>query len=93
MIELKLYVSDIDYESLIKTLMGKGVGGGAAALAARALPDSAREELAVKYINSNAEKLTGMLEQAIAKQDIRLTISGAQAAVVEPAPPAEPAGQ
>ena len=89
MIELKLYVSEMDYEAAIQAFAGTGVVGSAAALAARALPDSAKEELAVKYVNSNAEKLEGMLEAAAERKGIRVKVSGAQAAVVEPVEPAE----
>jgi len=83
MIELKLYVSEVDYDAVIRTLSGGGMAAAAAAMAARALPDSAKEEYAVKYINSNARKLEGMLESAAAKQGIRLHVSNAQAAVTK----------
>ena len=44
MVELKFNVSDVDFDSVIQALAG-GLAGPAA-LAARALPDSAKEELA-----------------------------------------------
>ena len=79
MVELKLYVSDVDYESVIQALAGHLAGP--AALAARALPDSAKEELGVKYINGNAAKIEGWMETALASKGVRLKISGAQATV------------
>ncbi len=82
MIELKLYVSEVDYESVIQAFAGTGFAGGAAAMAARALPDSAKEELAVKYLNANAEKLEGMLEDAVSRKGIRMKVRGAQASVI-----------
>ena len=83
MIELKLNVSEVDYDAIIQMLSGGGIAAAAAAMAARALPDSAKEEYAVKYINSNAQKLESMLESAAAKQGIRLRVSGAQASVTK----------
>ena len=87
MIELKLYVSEVDYESVITALAGTGFAGSAVVLAAKALPDSAKEELAVKYMNSNAEKLEDMLESAARSKNIRFKVSGARAAIVEPVTP------
>mgnify|MGYP007102050031 CR=1 FL=1 len=81
MVELKLCVSDVDYDAAIRALSGGGVAGAAAAMAARALSDSAKEEFAVKYINSNARKLESMLETAASKQGIHLRISDAQAVI------------
>ena len=83
MIELKLYVSEVDYGSIIQALAGTGFAGSAAVMAARALPDGAKEELAVKYLNANAEKLEGMLEDAAARKGVRVKVSGAQASVAE----------
>ena len=82
MIELKLYVSDVDYESVLKSLSGGGIAAAAVAMAVEALPDSAKEEYAVKYINSNAAKLESIMENAITNQGIHLHVSGAQAAIV-----------
>lgn len=79
MVELKLLVSEVDYESVIQALAGHLAGP--AALAARALPDSAKEELVVKYINSNAGRLEGWMENALASKGVHMKISGAQAAV------------
>ena len=86
MIELKLVVSEVDYESIIGAFAGTGFAGSAALLAARALSDSAKEELAVKYMNANADKLEDMLESAALRKNIRLKVTGAQASVVEPMP-------
>ena len=85
MIELKLYVSEIDYDSVIRNLSGGGMAGAAAAMAARALSDEAKEELAVKYLNSSAAKLQDMLESAAANKGIVLHVTGAKAAVVREA--------
>jgi len=83
MIELKLYVSEVDYEAAIQAFAGTGFAGSAAALAAKALPDSAKEELAVKYMNANAEKLESMMAAAAERKGIRMKLSGAQATIVE----------
>ena len=84
MVELKLYVSDIDFEALLKLAAnGNSMGMAAAAMAARALPDGAKEELAVKYINASAGKLEEMFETAAANKGIRMKITGAQASVVK----------
>ena len=82
MIELKLNVSEVDFASLIQLFAGSGVAGSAALLAARALPDSAKEELVVRYLNSNAVQLQSMLEAAAAKKGVHVKISGAVAAIV-----------
>lgn len=82
MIELKLYVSEMDYEAAVQLLTGGGVAGSAAAMAARVLPDGAKEELAAKYINASAAKLQTMLEQAAASKGVHVKLTGAQAAVV-----------
>lgn len=83
MIELKLYVSEVDFEATIQALAGTGFAGNAAVLAARALPDSAKEELAVKYMNANAEKLQDMMQSAAERKGIRMKVSGAQASIVD----------
>ncbi len=90
MVELKLYVSDVDFESVIRLFAGTGMAGSAAVMAASVLPDSAKEELAVKYLNASAEKLEAMLETAAERKGVRVKISGARATVVE-APAEEPA--
>lgn len=85
MVELKLYVSDVDYEALIKWATGATAGTGAAAIAmaARALPDRAKEEMAVKYINSSSGKIEQMFENAAAAKGVRMKITGAQASIVK----------
>ena len=84
MVELKLYVSDVDYEALLKfAASGSAVGMAAAAMAARALPDSAKEELAVKYINASSGKIEQMFENAAAAKGVRMKITGAKASVIK----------
>ena len=68
MVELKFNVSDVDYDSVLQALAGHLAGP--ALMAARALPDSAKEELVVRYINTNA---------ALQSKGIHARISGAQA--------------
>ena len=77
MVELKLYVSDVDYDSVFQALAGRLAGP--AALAARALPDSAKEELVVKYINAHSSTLEEWMENALASKGVRMKITGAQA--------------
>ncbi len=81
MIELKLRVSEVDFEAAIRLFAGNGISG-VAAMAARALPDSAKEELAVKYLNGSAEKLSSMLETAAKNQGVHLRVTDARAVVV-----------
>lgn len=84
MVELKLYVSDVDFEALLKLMAnGNAAGMAAAAMAARALPDSAKEELAVKYINASSGKLEQMFENAVASKGVRMKITGAMASIVK----------
>lgn len=82
MVELKLYVSEVDFEAAIQLFAGSGMAGSAAAAAASILPDSAKEELAVKYLNANAEKLESMLEAAALRKGVHVNISDASARVV-----------
>ena len=82
MVELKLYVSEVDYESVMQALGGHLAGP--MALAARALPDSAKEELVVKYINASAGQMESWLENALSAKGLRMKISGAQASLVRP---------
>ena len=81
MVELKLLVSEVDYESVIQALAGHLAGP--AILAAKALPDSAKEELVVKYINGNAGRLEGWMENALASKGVKMKISGASANIVQ----------
>ena len=80
MVELKFNVSDVDYESVIQALAGRLAGP--ALLAVRALPDSAKEEMAVKYINANAALLAGQMQSALEAHGVRAVISGAQAVIL-----------
>ncbi len=82
MIELKLRVSEVDFEAAIRLFTGNGISG-VAAMAARALPDSAKEELAVKYLNGSADKLSAMLETAAKNQGVHLRVTDARAVVVQ----------
>ena len=82
MVELKMQVSEVDFEAAIQLFAGTGVAGSAAVLAARVLPDSAKEELVVRYLNSNAVQLQSMLEAAAAKKGVHVKISGAVASIV-----------
>lgn len=79
MVELRLTVSDVDYESLIQALAGQMAGP--ALLAARALPDSAKEEMAVRFINANAAAIADQMQNALLSKGVRATISGAQATI------------
>ena len=76
MVELKFNVSDVDFESVLAALGGLG---GPLAMMARALPDSAKEDLVVKYINANASQLESWLENALAAKGVKMRISQAQA--------------
>lgn len=80
MIELKLTVRDVDYDALIARFGGSL--GGVASLAAKALPRSAKEELAAKYLNANAAKLSQQLEAMAAQNGVRVSIASAEAKVV-----------
>ncbi len=82
MIELKLYISEIDYEAAIQKLAGTGMAGSAAVMAVKVLPDNAKEELAVKYMNASAPKVQAKIEQVAADKGLHMKVSGAQAAVV-----------
>ena len=81
MIELKLQVSEIDYEAVVKLFAGSL--GPAAAAAARMLPESAKEELAAKYLNASAPKLCEKAEQMAAERGLKMKISGAKATVIK----------
>ncbi len=83
MIELKMYVSEIDFDAVIRLLAGSGLAGNAAVLAAGMLSDSAKEELAVKYINGNTGRIESALENAASKKGLRVKITGTHAGVVE----------
>lgn len=80
MIELTLTVRDVDYDALISRFGGSL--GGVAAMAAKALPQSAKEELAVKYLNANAGKLSQKLEDMARQNGVGVTVETARAKVV-----------
>lgn len=80
MIELTLTVRDVDYDALISRFGGSL--GGMAAMAAKALPQSAKEELAVKYLNANAGKLSQKLEGMARQNGVGVTVETARAKVV-----------
>ncbi len=80
MIELTLTVRDVDYDALIARFGGSL--GGVAAMAAKALPQSAKEELAVKYLNANAGKLSQKLEGMARQNGVGVTVETARAKVV-----------
>ena len=83
MVELKLYVSEVDFDAAIRMFAGTGMAGSAAVMAAGMLSDSAKEELAVKYLNASADKLEDMLESAAERKGVHVKISGAHAEVVK----------
>lgn len=80
MIELKLTIRQVDYDALIARFGGSL--GGVAAMAAKALPQAAKEELAVKYLNANAGKLSQQLENMARQNGIAVTVDSASAKVV-----------
>lgn len=82
MIELKINVSNVDYDAVIRLLGGSGMTGNAVSMLSGMLPDSAKEEFAVDLINANARELESMLEAAAAERGIRLNLSGAKASVI-----------
>ncbi len=78
MVELKFNVSDVDYESVIQALAGHLAAP--VIMAARAMPDSAKEDMVVRYINANAQQMERWLESALASKGVHMKITGAQAA-------------
>ena len=80
MVELRLSVSDVDFEAVIQALAGQLAGP--ALMAARAMPDEAKEEMAVRYLNANAAQMERWLENALAAKGLRMKISGAKATLV-----------
>ncbi len=81
MIELKLQVSEIDYEAVLKLFAGSL--GPAAVAAARILPEGAKEELAAKYLNASAPKLCEKAEQMAERNGLKMKITGAKATVIK----------
>ena len=80
MIELKLSVSEVDYDALLSRF--GGAVGGVAAMAARALPTGAKEDMAVKYLNNHADRLSQSLETLAANNGIRVKIASAEAKTI-----------
>ena len=80
MVELKFTVSDVDFDTVIQALAGQLAPP--VVLAARAMPDEAKEELVVRYINANAGQMERQFEAALAAKGVRLKISGAKATLV-----------
>ncbi len=80
MVELRLNVSDVDYEALIRALAGQIAGP--ALMAARAMPDSAKEEMVTGYINANAARIERAIEGALASKGLHMKITGAQAKLI-----------
>ena len=84
MIELRVSVSEVDYEAVIQALAGRLTGPAAMAVTAmRAMPDSAKEELLVKYLNASAGHIERQLENAAQAKGVRLKVSGASASVAQ----------
>lgn len=81
MIELKINVSNVDYDAVIRLLGGGGTASNAFSMLTGILPDGVKEEFAVDLINSNAGELASMLESAAAERGIRLNLSGAKASI------------
>ena len=77
MVELRFTVSDVDYDSVIQALAGHMAGP--ALMALRSIPDSAKEEMVVRFINANAAALAGQMQSALLSKGVRAAISGAQA--------------
>lgn len=77
MVELKFNVSDVDYESVLQALAGHLPPP--MVMAARAMPDSAKEDMVIKFINANGAQIERWLENALAANGVRMKISGAQA--------------
>ena len=77
MVELKLSVSDVDYESVLQALTG--FLAGPAVMALRAMPDGAKEDMVVRYINANTAQMERWLENALTSKGVRMKISNVQA--------------
>lgn len=81
MVTLRFSVSDVDFDAVIQALAGHLAGP--VILAARAMPDSAKEELVVRYINANAAQIEQWIENALFSKGMRMKITGAQAEMAE----------
>lgn len=80
MLELKLDIDEVDYESVLQVLSEHLPA--AVVMAARALPDSAKESMVATLISNNADKLTQWMEKALESQGIHARISGVSATKV-----------
>ena len=78
MVELRLNVSEVDYASLLQAMAGHLPP--MMVMAVRSMPDSAKEDMAVNYVNSNGDQIARWLENALAANGVRMKISGARAA-------------
>ena len=85
MIEIRFSVSEIDYEAMIRALTGGQANPMAsmAMMAARGMSESAKEELAVRYLNANAEYLQRQLAGAAEARGVHVKVSGVRASVTE----------
>lgn len=81
MIELTINVSDIDYDAAINAVVGDSLWP--ALLLFQAQPDSTKEEMIARYINTHAEKLEERIENALAERGVILHISGSKARAVD----------
>ncbi len=81
MVELKLHVSDVDYESVLQALSGHFPKELISM--ARAVPDHAKEHLIVDFLNRNANKLEQWMEDTLTAQGIHAHISGASATLLK----------
>ena len=77
MVELRFNVSEVDYDSILQALAGRLPPP--MVMAARAMPDSAKEDMVVKFINANGGQIERWLENTLAANGVRMKISGAQA--------------
>ena len=75
MVELRFNVSEVDYDSILQALAGRLPPP--MVMAARAMPDSAKEDMVVKFINSNGGQIDRWLENTLAANGVRMKISGA----------------
>lgn len=77
MVELRFTVSEVDYESIIQALAGHLAPP--VVMAARAMPDSAKEDMVVNYINANSGQIERWLENTLAANGVRMKITKAGA--------------
>ncbi len=77
MVELRLQVREVDYASVLEAMAGHLPP--TMVMAVRAMPDSAKEDMAVNYVNSHSDQIGRWLESALAANGVRMKISGARA--------------